>query len=876
MKQKQENRYLKYNQFLEKRAGIKSYGQKVVLVLILLFFISFIAAAAILTVINIQDEIQRIKISLEKTINIEKKLIKKELETIENNAKVFISTYEKKKNSTNTNIDFNILKKSHIYSIYNNVEHYTIGRKIPISSVELLQYSDDKYILLTDYLIINMQNMYYVFVNKSAFDYILSPQNSPLSDYDPVFVLKNSPKTFSSFICSSSKFENSNFYIIGCVDKSTVIYGKIISTVFGSIVVFSVFFLLSLSFYTFFFKKILLYPINHLRKNVQYMSDKGLEKVTFDLHKYGDDEFAKISQVLEATRQKILKHQKGMNLVLTTTAKMISMTNDIHNFALFAINSLDELLNAEGSVLCLYSKLEDHCSILVHSDNYLLNKIPFNLEEKEFKKLQKTHHANNIILDKNGDRYIASIKKEVNDEYSLYIVIFKRGERLSEEELKYTDMILSHLVYSINLLNLATYDPLTRLYNRRAIVEYAEKEVERAKRYNHDFSIILLDIDDFKGINDTYGHTMGDIVLKQVAEIIQEETRDVDKVGRYGGEEFIIVLPETETESALRLAERIRKKISEKEFKIGDYKISITISAGVAGLGIHGETFEEILQAADLALYQAKKNGKNQVVMLGKEEISQILEEEFESKNFLLDAISEDRVIPYFQPIVDLNTFEIVGYEVLARIKEGDRVIPAYKFITTAIKFGIVLKIDEIIQRKTVEFLLKSEKVPQMIFFNLSRPYIQDIYHISQFVELLEKNNIPKENIVLEITEEEAISEITIVKEAIRIAKSKGIRFALDDFGVGYSTFSYIKHFDIDIIKLDGSLVKNIHKDNDNQIIVGGIAYICREKGIKLLAEMVETEEEVKILRELGVSYAQGYIFGKPQDNFIENIMEEL
>ncbi|MDQ7056194.1 MAG: EAL domain-containing protein [Persephonella sp.] len=262
--------------------------------------------------------------------------------------------------------------------------------------------------------------------------------------------------------------------------------------------------------------------------------------------------------------------------------------------------------------------------------------------------------------------------------------------------------------------------------------------------------------------------------------------------------------------------------------------------------------------------------------MLEKEEIFKILKEEFQSKNFLNRAIKEDRIIPHFQPIVDLSSMEVVGYEILARIKDKGSIIPAHRFISTSIKFGIILKIDEIIQKKTVEFLSKKENVPQMLFFNLSRPYIQDIQHLINFVELLEKNNIPKENIILEITEEEAISEITVVKEAIRIAKSKGIRFALDDFGVGYSTFSYIKHFDIDIIKLDGSLVKNINRDEDNQIIVGGISYICKKKGIKLLAEMVETFEELETLRNLGVSYAQGFLFGKAEEQMIQKAFKEV
>jgi len=865
------NKIVKINRILEKYFKVRSYGQKVVLILVLLFTLSFSLVSGIFAYLDLEKEYKNVSKALSKAVEIKADLLLKEFREIENNSKLLITTYRKNRDI----IDYSLLRKFKIYAIFFENDRKYIGRKIDLSPVEIKNYKNYKYALIGNNIIINMNRVYYIFIKKRYLSHILDPDKSFVSEYNPIFMLEPEMKKYRSFICEKKAVLNSNFFIIGCVEKSSVTGKEIKKILVESASLFSTLFILGFIMYHTFFRNILLYPVQKLKEDIERMNREGLENVKFTLQMYGEDEFAQISKVLEDTRRKILKHQKGMALVLQTTSKMISMTNDIHRFSLFTVDRLDELLNAEGTVLCLYSKLEDRCIFKVHSDNYLKSTIPSSLEKKEFLKLTKIPEKNKITRERNGHRYILSIKKEVSDEYSILLVTFKKNEPISDEEMNYMDMVISHLVYSINLLNLATYDPLTKLYNRRAIVEYAEREVERSKRYNHQFSIILLDIDDFKGINDTYGHTIGDIVLKQLSEIIKNEVRDIDRVGRYGGEEFIIILPETKIENAKKLAERIRTKILEKEFKISDYRISVTISAGVSGFRTHGETFEEILQAADLALYQAKRRGKNQVVMLEKEEISQILKEEFQSKNFLVDAIQEDRILPYFQPIVDLNTLEVVGYEILARIKEGDNVIPAHRFITTAIKFGIILKIDEIIQKKTVQFLSEQKKIPQMLFFNLSRPYIQDIHHISNFVGLLEKNGIPKENIILEITEEEAISEITVVKEAIRIAKSKGIRFALDDFGVGYSTFSYIKHFDIDIIKLDGSLVKNIHQDRDNQIIVGGIAYICREKGIKLLAEMVETQEELNTLRELGVSYAQGFIFGRAESRFTQKVMEE-
>jgi len=861
---KKINKWIKFNRFLEKRLKVKSYGQKVVLTLTVLFLISFFIVNFMFAYIDYQRELKHVLVNLKNDLEIKSQQLTDRMESIEDNGRILIASYREGR------IQFSIflMKKFHIYGIYDVEEDRFLGKRVDIETLNLKNRPNIKYFLVGDFIAINLDNLFYIFFPKKHIEDIFLPQKSLLSQYQPVFMLESSPKKYKSLICQRKKIENSNFYLVGCIEKASIITKQLKTSIIENLMVFSTFFFLAVLLYNTLFKNILLFPVLKLREDIEKMSKEGLDKVRFHLHNYSEDEFAQISQVLEETRQKILKHQKGMALVLETTSKMISMTNDIHRFSLFTVNRLDELLNAEGTVLCLHSKAENKCTLKVHSDRYLSSAIPTVLEDIEFSRLLSVKEKNTVLKNRNGFRYMVSIKKDVNDEYSLFITIFKKNEPLSEEDLNYLDMVLSHLVYSINLLNLATYDPLTKLYNRRAIVQYAEKEVERSKRYNHPFSIILLDIDDFKAINDTYGHTIGDIVLKKISELITSEVRDIDKIGRYGGEEFIIVLPETDIHSATRLAERIREKISHYRFEVDNYVLSVTVSLGIAGLGEHGRTFEEILQAADLALYQAKRRGKNQVVVLGKEEINQILREEFQSKTFLERAIQENRVIPYFQPIIDIKTREIVGYEILARIKDGEEIIPAQEFISSCIKFGIILKIDEIIQRKTIEFLRKRNYIPQMLFFNLSRPYIQDIQHITKFVELLEKNEIPKNNIILEITEEEAISEITVVKEAIRIAKSKGIRFALDDFGVGYSTFSYIKYFDIDIIKLDGSLIKDIDRDIDNQIIVGGIAYICQKKGIKLLAEMVETESELKVLSELGVSYAQGYLFGKASAGF--------
>ncbi len=599
------------------------------------------------------------------------------------------------------------------------------------------------------------------------------------------------------------------------------------------------------------------------------MNKAGLENVEFNLHKYTSDEFGEISKTLEEARNKLLSEKEKLEIVKKTTEEMSSLSTDLHKFAIYVANNVDKLLNAEGTVIQLVQKSNDAVELSAHSDKFLEKNIPESSVQKVRHELLEIGERNAEKIFNGELRSIYGIKKEVNDDYYLFTITFFDGNVIPKsDDINYVHTILNHLIYNINLLSLATYDPLTKLFNRRFIVSFAENEVKEAIRYKKDLSIIILDIDNFKSVNDTYGHPVGDEVIKKVASVLKTTIRETDKAGRYGGEEFIVILPNTPSKEALGVAERIRKSIEKEVVPVnhnGNHiDLKITVSVGVASLGTHGNTFYDLLQAADLALYEAKRNGKNQVRILSQEEIEKIVKEEFEDERLLEKALDEDKIIPYFQPILDVNTLEVIGYEVLARMENDTEIKAANKFISPSLKLGIAEKIDEIVQRKAIEIMAKKGLKDKYLFFNLSKEYIQNPAKIFKFEEFLFKNRFPSDRIVFEITEEEAINEINIVKEVIRIAKEKNIKFALDDFGTGYSNFIYLRYFDVEILKLDGSLIKNIDKDIDNQIIIEGIAHICRKKGIRLLAEMVETREELETLKEIGVDYVQGYYFGRP------------
>lgn len=281
-------------------------------------------------------------------------------------------------------------------------------------------------------------------------------------------------------------------------------------------------------------------------------------------------------------------------------------------------------------------------------------------------------------------------------------------ERLSRKDINILNSILSIMTLVTGssralskaiteLEYFAGHDPLTDLYNRRIFEDLLKYEVSRAKRKNYKFSLILIDLDNFKYINDTYGHHIGDIVLKSVADILEASIRDGDLVARIGGDEFVILLSETELEKALIVAERIRKNLENNKLCIFEGAvISVSASLGVVEFPTHGTTKEELMMVVDNALYRAKDLGKNKVYVPTHEEIEKTIKEKRKEFSILQEAIDKELFVPYFQPIYDLKNDNVHAYEVLARLKdEKGEVISAYRFISLAEKLGKIKDIDK-------------------------------------------------------------------------------------------------------------------------------------------------------------------------------------
>ncbi len=419
--------------------------------------------------------------------------------------------------------------------------------------------------------------------------------------------------------------------------------------------------------------------------------------------------------------------------------------------------------------------------------------------------------------------------------------------------------------YTKELEFYATRDPLTHLYNQRTFWELLEYEVERAKRYNYKFALLIVDLDNFKLINDTYGHSFGDEFLREFAKFLEEIKRKGDILARYGGDEFTLILPLCDLTQAVSVAERIKENLSNFKIEAPDGKpVFLTTSIGIAIFPDHGETSKDLFTLADTLMYKAKKEGKNKIVYPTAEEILSYQKEITDTILLVKEAVENKRILPYFQPIYDLKTGELFGCEVLMRIEIEDEVIPAQRFIGIAESMGFIMEMDFINMEKALS-LAKETNYQGYFFFNLSPKVLIVPEFLKKIKELVKNYSFPSEKIIFELTERETVKNLTLLEKFIRNLQDYGFKFCIDDFGSGFSSFQYIKHFIIDFVKIEGDFVIGLSREALIDLaIIESIVTLCKRLNIKVIAEYVESEELVSKLRDFGVEFGQGFHLGKP------------
>ncbi|MCC6128582.1 MAG: EAL domain-containing protein [Acidobacteria bacterium] len=416
---------------------------------------------------------------------------------------------------------------------------------------------------------------------------------------------------------------------------------------------------------------------------------------------------------------------------------------------------------------------------------------------------------------------------------------------------------------------IAETDSLTHLPNRDWFLAQLERAINLSTAKSRQLTLILADLDRFREINETSGYATGDQTLVMVGQLFRENLRKPDMVARLGGDEFGILLPETSVDNAPAVARKLLSALGAQGLTVADgLKLRMTASFGVASLPQHGHSARELLAAADAALHDAKERGRNQwrVAEIRPGETTRMAGL-WRRREEILEGLDSGAFVPYFQPVLNLTSGRLEKNEALARWVSPAGVRFPSEFLPAADHFGLSPRLDLVVLKASLEriqSLRRAGKSWGAVAVNLSAQSLDDDSLPARILEMLEATGNSASDLILEITETVAIRSTERTRAFIEKLREKGIRFALDDFGVGYSAFSHLRTLPLDYLKFDISFVRNLTNSEFDQVFVRGMNEMAHGLGLKTIAEGVETFDVLTLLAEMKVDYAQGYLIGRP------------
>ncbi len=480
-----------------------------------------------------------------------------------------------------------------------------------------------------------------------------------------------------------------------------------------------------------------------------------------------------------------------------------------------------------------------------------------------------------------GNCLVRDIPRPVNEMEIRLLVDFmlsmkqERQLRLKQEE-RLINELAERKVVDSKLKYLIVHDELTGLYNRNNFERQLRLILNRSTKLPQDGALLFVDIDRFSLINELEGFEVGDRLLVELVVLIRKFVRNNNLFARIGSDEFCLFLENTNEEQAVVFAEKIKKAVEESKFFTGETCYGISVSIGITSLNSGSKIYHpsELIIRAKQACNTAKKNGRNLVWQYRDNDVS---EKEHRKDVFwvplIKKALLEKEFFLVFQPVVELSSGNISHYEALIRMQGENTVITPGQFIPAAERMGLINSIDLWVVETAIDFLanISAEQNSVSLAINLSSTAFQDTSLLPTIRDKLELTWVDASRLTFEITETAAIANFEQTRDMINNIRALGCKFALDDFGAGFCSFNYLKSFPVDYLKIDGQFIQNLINDETDQILVKSMTEIATQLGKKTIAEFVETPQTVAKLREMGVDFAQGFVFGKPQAELLSS-----
>lgn len=547
-----------------------------------------------------------------------------------------------------------------------------------------------------------------------------------------------------------------------------------------------------------------------------------------------------------------IRHEQEMKFhsqILQNLHEGIHLVRDDDGVIVYANQIIEQMFGyAPGELI------NQHVSIL-NSDT---SKDPEQTAQEIMSELREKGYWQGEVLNqkRNGEAFwrLANITRFEHQDYGLVWVSIHQD--ITEKKQ------IEHRVW-----HQANYDSLTQLPNRNLLTERLDQEIKLSLRNKQSFALLFLDLDHFKNFNDTLGHSVGDQILLQTAQRIQQCIRESDTAARLGGDEFIILLPQIENPVFIEhICQKLLDSISHPMIVNGE-KIFITASIGVSLFPTDSKSAEELFQFSDQAMYQAKMSGRNSCKFFT-QQMQAKAEWHRQLSNDMREAIIRKEFELFYQPIVNLSDLSIHKAEALIRWHHPRLgMVSPDQFIPLAEENGLISDIGEWVFQQATQRLIQWRKQQPDFQISINKSPVQfsaESVSPVKWVNQLTEMNLPGEALCIEITEGVLLSQSAVVTERLHQYLEHNIHLSIDDFGTGYSSLTYLKKFSINFIKIDKSFVHDIEEDGTSLVLCEAIIAMAHQLGLKVVAEGIEIEAQRQILTHAGCDYGQGYLFARP------------